>query len=187
MDRRMSASGAKRTFGKAPMSAKCQSRPMRRSKTGSLFDRATEQRQRQHEADHIGPSYPTAAGRVTSIDTRPTIATVIRSLPLTMGYHSLRTTLIGVFASGGAIVRHKLRVGLVGFERLRTRRESGLGPTLIDLAGECCARQRKGGDHQSGGNERLLEHSISSLLKARHAPLTVNSELAGRWLQVTCL
>src|SRR6266550_8322957 len=83
-----------------------------------------------------------------------------------MGYHSLRTTLIDVFASGGAIVRHKLRVGHIGFERLRTRRESGLGSTLIDLTGECCARQRKGGDHQSGGNERLLEHSISSVLEA---------------------
>src|ERR1700694_1100478 len=83
-----------------------------------------------------------------------------------MGYQSLRTTPIGVFASGGAIVRHKLRVGLIGFERLRTRRESGLGATLIDLAGECCARQRKGWDHQSGGNERLPEHSLSSVLEA---------------------
>src|SRR5260370_2518746 len=83
-----------------------------------------------------------------------------------MGYQSLRTTAIGVYASGGAIVRHKLRIGLVGFERRSTRRESGLGSTLIDLAGECCARQRKGGDHQSGGNERLLEHSISSVLEA---------------------
>src|SRR5258708_588511 len=83
-----------------------------------------------------------------------------------MGYQSLRTTLKGLFASGDAIVRHKLRVGLVGFERLRTRRESGLGSTLIDLAGECCARQREGGDNQSGGNKRLLEHSISSVLEA---------------------
>src|SRR5882724_3616370 len=83
-----------------------------------------------------------------------------------MGYQSLPTTPICLFASGGAIVRHKLRVGLIGFERLRTRRESGLGSTLIDLAGECCARQRNGGDHQSGGNERLLEHSISSVLEA---------------------
>src|SRR6266478_8970749 len=83
-----------------------------------------------------------------------------------MGYQSLRTTLIGVFASGGAIVRHKLRVGLIGFERLRTRRESRLGSTLIDLAGECCARQRKGRNHQSSRNERLLEHSISSVLEA---------------------
>jgi len=91
--------------------------------------------------------------RVTSIDTRPTIATVIRSLPLTMGYHSLRTTLIGVFASGGAIVRHKLRVGLVGFERLRTRRESGLGPTLIDLAAVCLAldAQASAGQVYQGG------------------------------------
>src|SRR5258707_3306518 len=83
-----------------------------------------------------------------------------------MGYHSLRTTLIDVFASGGAIVRHKLRVGHIGFERLRTRRESGLGSTLIGLAGECCARQREGRDNQSDGNERLLEHSISSVLEA---------------------
>src|SRR5258708_15965715 len=82
-----------------------------------------------------------------------------------MGYQSLRTTAIGVYASGGAIVRHKLRIGLIGFERLRTRRESGLGSTLIDLAGECCARQRKGGKHQSGGKERLLDHSISCLLE----------------------
>src|SRR5258708_26007532 len=83
-----------------------------------------------------------------------------------MGYQSLRTSARGVYASGGAIVRHKLRIGLIGFERLRTRRESGLGYTLIDLAGECCARQRKGGNHQSGGNERLLDHSISSVLEA---------------------
>src|SRR5258708_6199944 len=83
-----------------------------------------------------------------------------------MGHQSLRTTPIGVFASGVALLRHKLRVGLIGLERLRTRRESGLGSTLIDLACERCARQRKGGDHQSGGNERLLEHSISSVLEA---------------------
>src|SRR6266404_8521137 len=83
-----------------------------------------------------------------------------------MGYQSVRTTLKGLFASGDESVLHKLRVGLIGFERLRTRRESGLGSTLIDLAGESCARQREGGDNQSGGNERFLEHSISSVLEA---------------------